>query len=80
MSHWTWPFRPDLLGAQLVHEALRVVDLRLGHGQDADLVGREPEGEVASVVLNEEADEALVRAQRREIGRASCRERVLAMV
>ena len=37
---------------------------RIANGNDTDLLGGEPEGEVAGVVFDEEADEALVRAER----------------
>ena len=48
---------------------MRVVDKRfvVADGQDAHLLGREPEREVAGVMLDEEADETLVRAERRAV-------------
>jgi hypothetical protein len=42
----------DLLGTQLGHDAFGVINLRLGHGQEADLVGREAEREVQSLLKN----------------------------
>ena len=46
-----------------------VVDERLfvADGQHAHLLGREPEREVAGVMFDEEADETLVRAERRAV-------------
>src|SRR5262249_2474517 len=55
----------DHRGPQLVDDASGVVELRLGDGEDAHLIGREPEREVAGVVLDEEAYKSLVGAQRR---------------
>jgi len=40
-----------LLGAQFVHDAFGVVHLRFGHRQHTHLLGREPEREVAGVML-----------------------------
>lgn len=61
----------DLLAAEFGGDALRVGDKRGGggivfraDGDDAHLVGREPEGEVAGVMLDEETDDAFVRAER----------------
>jgi hypothetical protein len=55
-----------LFGAELLDDFLRVSHqaLLVVQRQHAHLFGREPEREVAVVVLNEEADEALVRAER----------------
>ena len=44
----------------VVHQRLVLAD-----GQHAHLLGREPEREIAGVMLDEKADEPLVRAQRR---------------
>ncbi len=51
-------FGADFVGAQFAVNFLRVVIER----QHADLFGREPEREVAGVILDEEADEPFVRA------------------
>jgi hypothetical protein len=56
-----------LPGAKFVHEALPVVDLRFCHRQDADLVGRQPEREVAGVMLDQETDEPFVPPERRAV-------------
>ena len=62
----------DHLAAQFVGDVLRVFHKRGGRrivfrtdGDDAHLVRREPEREVAGVMLDQEADEAFVRAERR---------------
>ena len=52
----------------------------VAEGEDADLLGREPEGEVAGVVLDEEADEALVRAQRGAMDAERRLQRVVAVL
>ena len=54
---------PALVG----HDGLGVVDQRfvVVERDDAHLIRREPEWEVACVMLNEEADEPLMRAERR---------------
>ena len=49
----------------LVHERIFVADR-----EHADLLGGEPDGEVAGVVLDEETDETLVRAELRAVGAA----------
>ena len=56
----------DHVGAEFGHDGLGVVQERffLAQADYAHLLGREPEGEIAGVMLNEEADEALVRAER----------------
>ena len=61
------PSRADEVGAQFLHDGLGVVHQRLvlADGQHAHLLGREPEREVAGVMLDEKADEPFVRAQRR---------------
>ena len=60
----------DHLAAQFGNDGLGVLDERReggiifrADGNDADLVGREPEREVAGVMLDKETDEALVRAE-----------------
>ena len=60
-------FDADHVGAQFAHDGLGVVHQRLflADGQHAHLLRREPEREIAGVMLDEEADEPLVRAQRR---------------
>jgi len=53
--------------AQFGHDGLGVGDQRfvVVERDDAHLIRREPEREVARVMLDEEADEALMRAERR---------------
>ena len=53
--------------AKFGHDGFGIVDQRriVVERDDAHLVGREPEREVARVMLDEEADEPLVRAERR---------------
>ena len=55
--------------AEFGHDRLGVVDQRLVvvERDDAHLIRREPEREVARVMLDEEADEPLMRAERRSI-------------
>ena len=57
----------DHVGAQFGLNGAGVFDERgfVADGEDAHLIGREPEREVAGVMLDEEADEPLVRAERR---------------
>ncbi len=59
-------FAADFFGAEFGLDGAGVFDERgfVADGEDADLLGREPEREVAGVVLDEEADETLVRAER----------------
>ncbi len=56
--------RPDFVRAKFVLDRARVFDQRrfVADRQDADLLGREPEREVAGVMLDQETDETLVRA------------------
>jgi len=63
------PLGAHEVGAQFPHEGLGVVHQRgfLADGQDAHLLGGEPEREVAGVMLDEEPDEALMRAERRAV-------------
>ena len=60
-------FHPHHVRAEFGHDGLGVVDQRLVvvERDDAHLIRREPEREVAGVMLDEEADEPLVRAERR---------------
>ena len=59
-------FAADFFGAEFGLDGSGVFHERflVANGEDADLLGREPEGEVAGVVLDEEADESLVCAER----------------
>ncbi len=54
----------DTLVAQLADDALRVFVLWVGDRDDAHLLGRKPDREVAGVVLEQETDKALVGAER----------------
>ena len=58
-------FHPHHVRAKFVHDGLGVFDERrvVVERDDAHLIGREPEREVARVMLDEEADEPLVRAE-----------------
>src|SRR6266404_48779 len=60
-------FGADHVGAELGDDAFRITHKRLivADREDADLFGREPEREVAGVMLDQEADETFVRAERR---------------
>ena len=49
--------------AQARHHLVRIGRLLVGDGQHADLLGREPERELAGEVLDQDADEALHRAE-----------------
>src|SRR5690606_20620096 len=53
--------------AQLLDERLAGGLELVGDGQDPDLLGREPDGERAAVVLDQPADEALHRAEQRAV-------------
>ena len=57
----------DLVCAQLLQDRHRILDHFgvVADGDDADLLGREPKREIAGVMLNQESDEPLVRAERR---------------
>ena len=57
-------FGADFVGAQFGLDGAGVFEERcfVADGQDADLFRREPEREVAGVMLDEETDETLVRA------------------
>ena len=59
-------FGADLVGAQFGLDGAGVFEQRgfVADREDADLLGREPEREVAGVMFDEEADETLVRAER----------------
>ena len=61
--------------AQFVHDGLGVINQRrvVIKRDDAHLVGREPEREVARVMLDEKTDEPLVRAERRAMDAAGRR-------
>src|SRR6266498_4311668 len=54
-------FGANHVGAELGYNALRIVHQRfiVADGEDADMLGREPEREVAGVMIDEEADEAI---------------------
>jgi hypothetical protein len=60
-------FGADHVRPQLSRDFLRVIHQRrfLADGEDAHLFGREPEREIAGVMLDEKTDEPLVRAERR---------------
>jgi len=51
-----------LIGAEFIYDGLGVIDQRcvVVERDDADLVGREPEREVARVIFDEAADEPFV--------------------
>jgi len=53
--------RTDEVRTQFADDGLRVVQegFVVANGDDADLVGREPEREIAGVMLDEETDEPL---------------------
>jgi len=55
--------------AEFVHDGFGLVNQRrvVAPRDDAHLIRREPEREVTGVMLDEEADEALVRAERRAL-------------
>src|SRR6266545_309399 len=53
--------------AQRLGDTGSCLAMRLPHGHDAHLHGREPERERAAVVLDEDADEALERAEERPV-------------
>ena len=57
----------DLVGAEFGLNCAGVFEERrfIADRQDADLFGREPEREIAGVMLDQEADETFVRAERR---------------
>src|SRR5260370_31722867 len=57
-------FGADHLSAEFTHDALGVIELLLGDRQHSDLVGRQPEREVASIMLDEKTDEALMGPER----------------
>ena len=59
----------DLMGAEFGLNCAGVFEQRrfVADREDADLFGREPEREVAGVMLDEEADETFVRAERRAV-------------
>ncbi len=56
--------RPDALLLHLADQAQGIVVVGVGDGDHSHLVGREPDGEVTGEVLDEEADHALVGAER----------------
>src|ERR1041385_7087837 len=60
-------FGADHVGAEFGHDSFGVVHqgFVIADGEHADLFGGEPEREVAGVMLDEEADEAFVRPERR---------------
>ena len=62
-------FGADSVGAEFGLDGAGVFEERrfVADREDADLLGREPEREVAGVMLDEEADETLVRAERRAV-------------
>ena len=64
----------DFVGAQFGLNGAGVFEERrfIADRQDADLFRREPEREVAGVMLDEEADETLVRAERRAMDAERC--------
>ena len=55
---------PDFVSAEFGLDGARVFEQRgfVADREDADLLGREPEREVAGVMLDQETDETLVRA------------------
>ena len=59
--------RAHMMSAQFVQNRSRVIHQRrfIADGQDAHLFRREPEREIPGVMLDEKADEPLVRAERR---------------
>ena len=59
----------DHVRAEFVHDGLGVVNQRrvVVECDDAHLIRRKPEREVAGVMLDQEADEAFVRAERRAL-------------
>ena len=63
----TIEFGADLVGAQFVQNRRGVIEQRrfVADREDAHLFRREPEREIAGVMLDQEADETLVRAERR---------------
>jgi hypothetical protein len=60
--------------AELALDRPGVIDERyfIADRQDADLLGAEPEREVSCIVLDEEANESLVRAERRAVNTEWC--------
>src|SRR5256714_1927116 len=56
-----------LMGAELSENGAGIIEERrlVADGQDADLLGRKPEREIASVMFDEKADETFVGAERR---------------
>ena len=56
--------RADEIRAEFGHDGFGVVHKRLviANGEDAHLLGREPEREIPGIMLDEETDEPLVRA------------------
>ena len=63
------PEGAPVVRAEFGHDGLGVVDQRFVVVQrdDAHLIRREPEREVTGVMLDEEADEPLMRAERRAV-------------
>ena len=70
----------DFVGTQFGLDGAGVFEERcfVADGQDTDLFRREPEREVAGIMLDQETDESLVRAQRRAMNAERRRFRVLA--
>ena len=59
----------DLVGAELALNGAGVIDQRrlVADGQNAHLFRREPEREIAGVMLDQKSDETFVRAKRRAV-------------
>ena len=59
--------RAEALAREPVTESARLLAMRLADRDDARLHGREPEREVARVVLDEDPDEPLERPEERAV-------------